>query len=162
MGLWFLRPQLPTAGWKGEDLLVSYLVLWAQSITEDYIRARKGEEDKADRRRRRKTTSGNGQALSSPSLRGQWRTDKNRGNWSWSQSSWVPQRPSGLRDRWRWRLPNIAWGNRHVQFNLGFWWNGHNVMFCPKERLDSDMWQFFVGNEVRFLLIIAWEKWCIV
>ena len=36
----------------------------------------KGEKDKADRGRGRKTTSGNGQAWSSPSPRGQWRTEK--------------------------------------------------------------------------------------
>ena len=36
----------------------------------------KGEEDKADRGRGGKTTSGNGQAWSSPSPRGQWRTGK--------------------------------------------------------------------------------------
>ena len=36
----------------------------------------KGEEDKADRRRDGKTTPGNGQAWSSPSLRGQWGTEK--------------------------------------------------------------------------------------
>ena len=35
-----------------------------------------GEEDKADRRGGRKTTSGNGQAWSSPSPRGQWRTEE--------------------------------------------------------------------------------------
>ena len=37
---------------------------------------RKGEEDKADRGRGGKTTSGNGQAWNSPSPRGQWRTGK--------------------------------------------------------------------------------------
>ena len=37
---------------------------------------RKGEEDKADRGRGGKTTSGNGQALSSPSPRGQWKQGK--------------------------------------------------------------------------------------
>ena len=37
----------------------------------------KGEEDKADRGRVGKTTSGNGQAWSSASPRGQWRTGKN-------------------------------------------------------------------------------------
>ena len=36
----------------------------------------KGEEDKADKGRGGKTTSGNGQALSSASPRGQWRTGK--------------------------------------------------------------------------------------
>ena len=40
----------------------------------------KGEKDKADRARGRETTSGNGQAWSSPSPRGQWRTEKNGGN----------------------------------------------------------------------------------
>ena len=38
------------------------------------------EEDKADRRRGGKTTSGNGQAWSSPSPRRQWRTGKNGEN----------------------------------------------------------------------------------
>ena len=41
----------------------------------------KGEEDKADRGRGGKTTSGNGQAWSSSSPRGQWRTEKHGGNW---------------------------------------------------------------------------------
>ena len=41
----------------------------------------KGEEDKADRGRGVKTTSGNGQAWSLLSPRGQWRTGKNGGTW---------------------------------------------------------------------------------
>ena len=41
----------------------------------------KKEEDKADRGRGGKTTSGNGQAWSSPSPRGPWRTGENGGNW---------------------------------------------------------------------------------
>ena len=41
----------------------------------------KGEEDKADKGRGGKTTSGNGQAWSSASPRGQWRTGKNGENW---------------------------------------------------------------------------------
>ena len=40
----------------------------------------KGEEDEADRGRGGKTTSGNGQAWSSLSPRGQWRTGENGGN----------------------------------------------------------------------------------
>ena len=40
----------------------------------------KGEEDKADRGRGGKTTSGNGQAWSSAGPRGQWRTGKNGKN----------------------------------------------------------------------------------
>ena len=57
----------------------------------------KGEEDKADRRRGGKTTSGNGQVWSSPSPRGQWRTEKNGGNWLCSHLL-VPQRSWQLRD----------------------------------------------------------------
>ena len=41
----------------------------------------KGGEGKADRGRGGKTTSGNGQAWSSVSPRGQWRTETNGGNW---------------------------------------------------------------------------------
>ena len=61
----------------------------------------KGEEDKADKGRGGKTTSGNGQAWSSASPRGQWRTGK---NWRKlvAKSSVVPQRPSRLRDWWCW------------------------------------------------------------
>ena len=40
----------------------------------------KGEEGKADRGRGGKTTSGNGQAWSSPSPRGQWRAGKDGGD----------------------------------------------------------------------------------
>ena len=53
----------------------------------------KGEEDKADRRGG-KTTSGNGQAWSSPKPRGQWRTGKNGGNWLWNHL-WCPSDPRG-------------------------------------------------------------------
>ena len=41
----------------------------------------KGEEEKADRGTGGKTISGNGQAWSSPSPRGQWRTGENGENW---------------------------------------------------------------------------------
>ena len=59
----------------------------------------KGEEDKADKGRSGKTTSGNGQAWTSPSTRGQLRTGKNEGSWIWSLV--VSQQPLKLRDRWR-------------------------------------------------------------
>ena len=42
---------------------------------------RKGEEDTVDKGRGGKTTSGNGQAWSSASPRGQWRTGENGENW---------------------------------------------------------------------------------
>ena len=54
----------------------------------------KGEEDKADRRRGGKTTSGNGQAWSSPNSRGQWRTGKNGRNWL-QNHLWCPNDPRG-------------------------------------------------------------------
>ena len=54
----------------------------------------KGEEDKAERGRSEKTTSGNGQAWSSPSPRGQWRTGKNGGNWL-RNHLWCPNDPLG-------------------------------------------------------------------
>ena len=54
----------------------------------------KGEEDKADRGRGGKTTSGNGQAWSLAGPRGQWRTGKNGGNWLWN-CLWCPNDPRG-------------------------------------------------------------------
>ena len=54
----------------------------------------KGKEDKEDRGRGGKTTSGNGQAWSSPSPRGQWRTGKNGGNWL-RNHLWCPNDPGG-------------------------------------------------------------------
>ena len=54
----------------------------------------KGEEDKADRGRGGKTTSGNGQAWSSASPRGQWRTGKNEKNWL-QNHLWCPNDPGG-------------------------------------------------------------------
>ena len=50
----------------------------AQTILQGTV---KGEEDKADKGRGGKTTSGNGKAWTSPSPRGQWRTGINGGNW---------------------------------------------------------------------------------
>ena len=49
----------------------------------------KGEEDEAVRGRGGKTTSGNGQAWSSRSRRGQYRTGKNGGKWLWNHL-WCP------------------------------------------------------------------------
>ena len=57
---------------------------------------RKGEEDKVDKGRGRKTTSGNGQAWSSLSPRGQWRAGKNGGNWL-RNHLWCPNDPHGQR-----------------------------------------------------------------
>ena len=55
------------------------------------------EEDKADRGGGGKTTSGNGQAWSSASPRGPWRTGEKRRKLV-AKSYVVPQRPSRLRD----------------------------------------------------------------
>ena len=54
----------------------------------------KGEEDMSDRRRGGKTTSANGQAWSSASPRGQWRTGKNGENWL-QNHLWCPNDPRG-------------------------------------------------------------------
>ena len=63
----------------------------------------KGKDDKADRRKDRKTTSEKWQAKSLPSPTGQRRT-KNKEQWRRLivRSSVVSKRPSQLRDRWRW------------------------------------------------------------
>ena len=60
----------------------------------------KGEEDRADRRRGGKTTSGNGQVWSLSSPRGQWRTENNaKGKWLLSHL-WCPNgsRSNGIRE----------------------------------------------------------------
>ena len=54
----------------------------------------KGEEDKADRGRGGKTTSGNGQAWSLACPREQWRTGKNGENWL-QNHLWCPNNPCG-------------------------------------------------------------------
>ena len=54
----------------------------------------KGEEDKADEGRGGKTTSRNGQAWSSASPRGQWRTGKNGEIWL-QYHPWCPNDPRG-------------------------------------------------------------------
>ena len=54
----------------------------------------KGKEDEADRRRGWKTTSGNGQAWSLPSPRGQWRTRKNGEDW-FKSHLWCTNDPHG-------------------------------------------------------------------
>ena len=74
----------------------------AETILQQCKAQWKGEEDRADKGRGGKTILGNGQAWSSASPRGQWRTGK-----KWrklvAKSSVVPQRPSRLRDWWWWR-----------------------------------------------------------
>ena len=54
---------------------------------------------KTERRRGGKTTSGNGQTWSSPSPRGQRRTEENKWRKLVVKSSVVPKRPWQLRDR---------------------------------------------------------------
>ena len=54
----------------------------------------KAEEDKADKGRGGETTSGNGQAWSSASPRGQWRIGKNGENWL-QNHLWCPNDPCG-------------------------------------------------------------------
>ena len=62
--------------WYGH---VSHSSSQAKTILQGTVK--RGKEDKADRGRGGKTTSGNGQAWSSTSPKEQWRTEKNGGNW---------------------------------------------------------------------------------
>ena len=64
----------------------------AKTILQDTVGG--GGEDKADKGRGGKTTSGNGQAWSSASPRGQWRTGKNGENWL-QNHLWCPNDPRG-------------------------------------------------------------------
>ena len=54
----------------------------------------KGGRRQGRQRKRRKTTSGNGQACSSASPRGQWKTGKNGENWL-QNHLWCPNDPRG-------------------------------------------------------------------
>ena len=55
-------------------------ISYKENVTNEEVRAKIGEEDKADRGRDGKTTSGNGQVWSSPGPREQWRTGENADN----------------------------------------------------------------------------------
>ena len=74
--------------WYGHVSLSSGL---AKTVLQGTV---KGEEDMSDRRRGGKTTSANGQAWSSASPRGQWRTGKNGENWL-QNHLWCPNDPRG-------------------------------------------------------------------
>ena len=65
-----------TQVWSGLDMSPVHQV-WPKPSCKAQ---RKGEEDMADRKIGGKTASGNGQAWSSPSPRGQWRTGRYGGN----------------------------------------------------------------------------------
>ena len=88
---WYFTITECAASWGLWNLpaftLLLYLSLWAQW---------EGEEEKANRKRGGKTTPGNGQAWSSPSPRGLWKTEKNGGKWLWSHL-WCPNDPRGYR-----------------------------------------------------------------
>ena len=80
--------------------------------------------DKADRGRRGKTTSENGQAWSSASPRGQWRTGKNGENWL-QNHQWCPNDPRGQgiddNDGMRQLFPGLP-------FTYNF--TSHQTFFC--------------------------------
>ena len=76
--------------WVGHGMVMSHIhQAWPKSSCKAQW---KGKEDKADRGRGGKTTSENGQALSLPSPKGQWRTGKNGGNWL-RNHLWCPNDP---------------------------------------------------------------------
>ena len=74
-------PQSENCNLKRSVCRCKVCVCSCKSVDAAANAAIKGEEDKADRGRGGKTTSGNKQAWSSPSPREQWRTRKNGGNW---------------------------------------------------------------------------------
>ena len=82
-----VRAKIQLAIGSYKDLLTQTAVVWSclsfiTSGQNHLARHReRGKEDKADRGRGGKTTSGNEQAWNSASPRGQWRTGKNGGNW---------------------------------------------------------------------------------
>ena len=104
----YLPTLLVFTSWNSKPTLFfffSFLILARQMFCPDinlmtfvspspFHYAWKGEEDKADRGRGGKTTSGNGQAWSSPSPWGQWRTGKNGGN-RLRNHLWCPNDPRG-------------------------------------------------------------------
>ena len=65
----------------------------AKTILQGTVKDRR-RQGRQQQKRDGKTTSVNGQAWSSPSPRGQCRTDKNGGNWLWSHV-WCPNDPRG-------------------------------------------------------------------
>ena len=82
--------------WSGMDMSPIHQVWPKPSCKAQW----KGEEDRADRRRGGKTTSGNGQVWSLSSPRGQWRTENNaKGKWLLSHL-WCPNgsRSNGIRE----------------------------------------------------------------
>ena len=79
-----VRAKIQQAIGPHEDLLtiVKIRKLHSPGLAKTILQGTvKGEEDKADRKRGGRTALGNGQAWSSPSPRGQYRTEKNGANW---------------------------------------------------------------------------------
>ena len=96
-----VRAKIQQAIEPYEDLLITVKrrklqwyghVSCSSGLAKTILQECKGEEDKADRGRGGKTTSGNGQAWSSASPRGQWRTGKNGENWL-QNHLWCPNDP---------------------------------------------------------------------
>ncbi len=82
-----------------EDLLTQTSVVWScllftWSGQNHLARHNERRKNTMQTGRGRKTTSWNGQAWSSASPRGQWRTGKNGGNWLWNHL-WYPNDPCG-------------------------------------------------------------------
>ena len=92
----------------------------------------KGEEDKADRGRGGKKTSGNGQAWYSASHRGQWSTGKNGGDWLGNHL----------------RCPNdpLGWGiNDDDDNRLKLYWGDKQMKIISGRRMNG--WKLFRGNK---------------
>ena len=96
-----VRAKIQQAIGPHEDLIKRCKLQWYGHVSHSSGPAKiilqgtvKGEKDKADRGRGGKTTSGKGQAWSSASPRGQWRTGKNGENWL-QNHLWCPNDPRG-------------------------------------------------------------------
>ena len=91
------------------------------------------------------------------SPRGQWRTEKNGGNWLWNHLWYPSDRSSRLRGRWRWRvklchpLNNVCWVKSKCKMSSGG--NLFSVAIImeskPLERINCQLPQRFKGQLSR-------------
>ena len=114
----------------------------------------KGKEDKADRGRGGKTTSGNGQAWSSASPRGQWRTGENWGNWLWNHL-WCPNDPHGEgMDEMRWEM------HLFVALDM-FWWEIVGIFLRGYLSALCDWRPWALRMRENLMLLLLRVDWCL-
>ena len=122
-----VRAKIQQATGPHEDLLtiikMQTAVVWTclpfiRSGQNHLARYRERGRRQGRQRKGWKTTSGNGQAWSSPSPREQWRTGKNAGNWLWNHL-WCPDDPrrKGIDDEMTMMIANYA-HSRKARFSF--------------------------------------------